>query len=396
MVARSGLEGLVTSYESSGNGSTSNISNGGTFTGSWERVDVGSGLVVDLKADQNLTVQVEYSVDGGTNVDSTLTSYYKTSQIEPPITYSNARPWYRVKVTNSSGTDTTTLRLNTYVTPEIPVLNIPTDGTMSQDYQALSVRPTDFTHEVAVSRRQGWETWNKFGFNLDVDSASPEVIASFGGTFARMTSADTLDVVSSAAADDSGSTGANSIVIYGIDENRDAQIEVVTMDGTTTVTTTGQWLGVNRVAVFLFGSGERNAGTITVTATTAGSTQAEMPVGTATTSDPGGVTQQMIFHVPRNHSFLATYLRFNVNKLSGGGSPRVTLRGIVYSAVNQGYQEVYRETIDTSVANFIDIVTPEPFVVSEQTILFFVAATNTNNTVVSGRFSGKLARDADA
>ena len=68
----------------------------------------------------------------------------------------------------------------------------------------------------------------------------------------------------------------------------------------------------------------------------------------------------------------------------------------MYSAVNQGYQEVYRETIDTSVANFIDIVTPEPFVVSEQTILFFVAATNTNNTVVSGRFSGKLARDADA
>lgn len=248
----------------------------------------------------------------------------------------------------------------------------------------MSYSPSsNYSEEVALGNVAGAETWNKFGYNLDVDSASAEIVASFGGTFSRMTSADTLDIVSTSTNDDSGGTGVNSVVVYGIDENRDAQIEVVTMDGTTTVTTTGQWLGVNRIAVFLFGSLETNDGTITATATTAASTQAEMPAGT-------GVTQQLIFHVPQNYTFLADFIRFNVNKLSGGGSPRVTLKGLVYSAVNQGIQEVWQETIDTSQDHFIDLHPDEPFPITEKTILYFTAETDTNNTVVYGRFAGKL------
>lgn len=380
--------GETRSYLLSKNSSTSNIANGLAFDGEWQEVDPGTELIVTLKADQDLTLEILYSPDGETE-DSTLTRYYRTGQIEPPHIFVNARPFVRVVVTNSSGTDTTSLRLYTYITDKTGILNIPIDATMSQDYDSISVRPTDFPSEVALGRRQGWSTWNKFGYNLDVDTGGAEIVAAFGGTFSRMTTADTLNVVSSSANDDSGGTGVNSIVIYGIDENRDEQIEVVTMDGTTPVTTSNQWLGVNRLAVFLFGSSGTNAGTITVTATTAASTQATMPAGT-------GVSQQLIFHVPRAHTFLASYLRFNVNKIAGGGSPRVTIRGLVYSAVNQGVQEIWQETIDTAVDNFIDVAPPEPFPVTEQTILYFTATTDTNNTIVSGRFGGKLVRYVNA
>lgn len=370
------------------NSSSATIADSASFTGEWTKVQVGSRLILSCTADQNLDIQVQYSPDA-TNIDSTIRRYCRPAQIEAPHIFINARPYYRVIVANNSGSNTTYVRVNAYIAQESGILNIPIDATMSQDYDSISVRGTDFASEVALNRRQGWSIWNKFGYNNDIDTAATEVVAAQGGTFSRMTSADTLNVVSSSANDDSGGTGVNSIVIYGIDENRDEQIEVVTMDGTTPVTTSNQWFGVNRVAVFLFGSSGTNAGNITITATTAGSTQAYVPAG-------DGVTQQLIFHIPRGHTFLATWLRFNVNKISGGGSPRVTIKGLVYSTVNQGIQEVYRAVIDTSVTNFIDLVPPEPFPVSESSILYFTASTDTNNTVVAGRFSGKLVRDVDA
>lgn len=396
MITSSGGGGYPSSAPLSGNTSAAALVNATPFTGVWTIVPVGSLLTVTVASDADLTVSIQYSVDGGVTTDSTLNRYFRVGQIFPPQNFKNARPYVRVVVTNTSGVAATYTRINTYLGAGEPILNIPIDATMSQNYSAISTRPTSFNDEVALGRRQGWETWNKFGYNLDVDSGSAEIVASWGGTFARMTSADTLSVVSSSAADDGDpvGTGARSIIIYGIDENRDLQTEIVTMNGTTPVVTANQWLGVNRIAIYTVGSGEENAGTITATATSAGSTQGQMPV--ASGAYEGGVTQQCIFHVPRNHIFLASYLRFNVNKISGGGSPVVTIRGIVYSAQNGARQQVWAETIDTSVDNFIDLTPAEPFPISEQTILYFEATTDTANTIVGGRFSGKLVRDLDA
>lgn len=381
------IGGYGVRYTDSGNSTTDNI-NATPFVGEWSQVPVGSVLIVDLKADQDLTLTIEYSVNG-TDVDSALTRHYRTSFIFPPQLFKNARPYVRVSLTNSTGSATTVLRLDSYISDTDILLNIPLDGTMSKDYGAISTRPSNFDAEVAASRRQGWSVTNKFGFNNDVDSASAEVIASFGGSFARMTTADTLDIVSTSANDTSAGTGVQSIFITGINENRDDTFELVTMNGTSTVTTTNQFLGVNRVAIFLAGSGGVNAGDINVTATTAGSTQAQMPAG-------DGVTQQLILHIPQKHDFLLSHLDINVNKLSGGGSPRVTIKGLVYSAVNNATQEIYRSTIDTSAENYIHEVFHKYLPVTEKTILFFTADTDTNNTIVSGRFGGQLVRQANA
>jgi len=385
---------MITDYRDTGfilqeNSSTTALDDTEVFTGKWQDVGNVNNVVVAVKTDQNGTFSVQFSPDG-VNQDSTLTRYYRTGQIEAPHKFTVTRRYCRVVFTNNSGSNQTYFRLQT-ICGDKSDLNAPMDSTLAQDFDATATRPTDFHTEVALGRRQGTTLWNKFGYNTDVDIAtSPEVVAAFGGTFAINTTASTLDIVSASTADDGdpAGTGCNSVVIYGVDSNWDSLIEVVTLDGTSTVTTTGSFIGVNRVAMFLCGTGQVNAGLITVTKTTGGATVATMPAGQ-------GVTQQCIFYVPQNHQFLAEWMKLNAVKPSGQ-NPVVTWILWVYSVVNNGKQEVFRYKMDTAVEVHAAIEPNLPFPVGEKSIVWLEATTNRDDTECSARFSGELFRDSDA
>lgn len=242
---------------------------------------------------------------------------------------------------------------------------------------------SDYNTEVALGKVSGSMLWNKFGYNEDVDVGT-EVIASWGGTFNPLTTATTLIIASSSANDTNGGTGCNSIVVYGIDSNRDEAIEVITLNGLTSVTTTSTWLGINRLAMFLCGSSQVNEGEIDIIASTGGSTMAQMPVG-------GGVTQQCIFHVPTNYSFIAEWLYINL--INRGKNAEVTVKLWVYSAVSNGKQEVFRVDIDTQSSSTPININPNlPFPITEKTVMWLEATSDTNDVVVNARFSGILAR----
>jgi hypothetical protein len=373
---------------STDNSSTAALNNAATFTGTWEDCSNYESVVVAVKTDQNGIFYIDFSPDG-TNADSTLTKYYNTPDIEPPHRFTVTRKYFRVRFTNDSGSNQTYFRLQTALKTSSSQLNVPIDQAISRDYDSLSVRPTDFKYETALGLRQGATTWNKFGYNDDVDSAAAEVVASWGGAFTYLTSASTLTVVSASANDDDGGTGVNSIVIYGVDANWETQIEVVTLNGTTPVVTSTTWLGINRASIYLAGSGQTNAGAIAITATTGGSTQAQIPAG-------AGTSQQAIFFVDDNHTALSDHLLINVNKLAGGSAPRVTIKGWVFSAVSNAKYEVFRHLIDTSVENTVEIRPSQPFIIGEKSILWFEATTNTNDTQVSVRFSLIEEKNKDA
>ena len=373
------------SYYSTVNTTTTALDNGENFTAEWEDTEGFDSIIVAVKTDQHGYYIVEFSPDG-VNTDSSLTRYYKTTQIEPPHRFTITRQYVRVRYYNDSGSNQTYIRLTCKI-GGAQSLNIPVDATMSQDYDAIATRPTDWGAEVALGRRQGSNLWNKFGYNLDLDVGT-EVLAAFGGTFTPLAAASALRFVSSSTADDDGSTGVNSVIVYGIDANWDEQIEVVTMNGTTNVDTTSTWLGINRVAIYLAGSGQTNAGTITVTAVTGGATQATMPVGE-------GVTQQCIFFVPRNHQFLADWLYVNTVKQSAQ-DPVVIARAWVYSAINNAKQQVAQVKIDTAVANSEQLTPKHPFPIGEKSCFWLEVTSDKVDTLVSGRFSGILVRDVDA
>lgn len=238
----------------------------------------------------------------------------------------------------------------------------------------------DYKYSVALGSVNGATAWSKFGYNNDIDVGTESVV-SWGGLFQRMTTADTLTLVSTSAQDsEAPATGARSVIIYGINENRESQVEVVALDGLAGVVTTNQWLGVNRIAIYLAGSGGVNTGTITATATTAGSTQGEIPAGS-------GTTEQAIFHTQSGHTLLLDYLLINVLKTSSQ-NPVVIVRCYVTSGVSGAKYEVLTHRIDTAVENTVELRPSQPFVVGEKSIIDFQCTTDKADTQIAVRFSG--------
>lgn len=104
---------------------------------------------------------------------------------------------------------------------------------------------------------------NKFGFNGAVGTTF-ETVWSEGGLYTYLTSATTLSIVSSSAEDDPLATGAHTVEIEGLDSSYNVLKETITMDGTTTVTSTGSFLRVYRAKVLTAGSTGKAQGKITV------------------------------------------------------------------------------------------------------------------------------------
>lgn len=259
------------------------------------------------------------------------------------------------------------------------------------DSSPITTQSVDISREIALGRIEGASTWNKFGYNTDIDTTNPEVIAAFGGAFnQRLTDAEFMNISSSSANDAVGGTGVTTLVIFGVGGtaagDRGLITDVVNMNGTSAVTTNLRFWGINRMTIFQSGSENSNVGIITATAATSGNTMATMPAGE-------GTTQQCIFYVPENMQFLATWMYLNGIRSSGGGSPEITFKAYVYSEVVNSQFEVYRDSVSTAVTEHIQLSPAEPFVIGETSIFWIEAETSANNTSVRGRFSGELVAD---
>jgi len=363
-------------YISTGNSTTATLAGGATFTGTGELTSH-PDVLVTCKSDVAGTLYVDFSIDGGSNYDTTLTYAVAANTGEFHIAVKGKRTC-RIRYTNGSSAQGF-FRLQTqFGTFRQPNQSINT--TLQNDADAAAVRPSHYQYEAALGRRAGVTTWNNFGYNADVDIGT-EVVCNFGGTFTPLAAASTLTFTCSSTADVNGGTGAHGVVVYGVDANWNSQIEVVLLNGTTPVVTTSTWLGINRAAVYLAGSGKANAGTITITATTGGATQGLIATGE-------GTTQNVIFFVRDNYQALIDFIFLNAEKLSGGSTPKVTFKIWVFSAVSNAKYEVFRYLIDTSAGDgHLDLSMPQPLVVGEKSAVWIEATTDTNDTSCKARFS---------
>jgi hypothetical protein len=223
---------------------------------------------------------------------------------------------------------------------------------------------------------------NKFGFNQDIDIGT-ELIAAQGGTIAIMTTADTLDIVSSSTEDAAGQTGASYILITGIDENNLLANEYVTLTGTSPVTTTTTFLGVNRAVVITTGSNDANVGNITIDDTSnAVGVQAYIPTGVS-------VTQQCVYHTPINRTLELEFINISAIKVAGGGSqPEIEIKCWSYSRVTDTNYNVIDLQMDLTRENNIVIPYSNAILFGGREVIYFNCTTDTDNTKVSLRFSG--------
>ena len=230
------------------------------------------------------------------------------------------------------------------------------------------------------------EIVNKFGYNIDIDTASEEVVASFGGAFdpqtAVMSSAQTFTITYTNTLDGSTATGARMLQVSYIDENFASATAFHTLGSTGSDVTAFTGVGINRVVVVAYGGDATNGGDINLTATTDTTNQAQIPAGKS-------VTQQAIYHTPINRTLNLNFLKVSTLKLSGGGgSPVVNVIGYSYSRVTGGRYAVLDVEIDTAIENNLVLRLPEPITFTGREVVYFEASTDVNNTKVSLRFSG--------
>ena len=168
----------------------------------------------------------------------------------------------------------------------------------------------DFDEQVALGLVPGFATFRKFGMN-DAVASGTEEMWSPGAARVLPTSAGALSVVSSSTADDSaaGGTGAWTIMVEGLDSNYEEIAETIVLDGQVAVASVGtDWFRVNRAYNTTAGTGEINAGNISVSI--GGALQAYIEA-------LEGQTQQTHFTVPAGKTVVVSNFTMGVGRMSG-------------------------------------------------------------------------------
>jgi len=171
--------------------------------------------------------------------------------------------------------------------------------------------PASFYEAVDLGWIDGWSIFRRFGRNPAIaTNTDPEDVWATGGTRVEPSSATVISIASDNIADDGDpeGTGAHIVEVLYLDENYDQRTENVTLNGTTTVTTTGTAIRFIRAYVLSAGSGNANAGIITFTidSQTQGTIQA-------------GDNQTLITHYTVPAGFTAHLMHYTFTQ-SGGAS----------------------------------------------------------------------------
>ncbi len=198
---------------------------------------------------------------------------------------------------------------------------------------------------------------NIFGFNRTLGT-SFETVWNDGGTYTFPASAVTMDCVSSSASD------TMQVLINGLDANYKSVAAIVTLNGTTPVTTTQTFLRINS-AVILSGS---NVGDITISngGTTYGYIEATL-----------GTTQACVYTVPAG---FALYL-FRIDVTSGTVNPNkyITMRNVICTSTGRKLR-VAEATFQNNQVSFDRQV---PFRIAEKTDFQFEMKSSSGTNEVS-------------
>lgn len=216
----------------------------------------------------------------------------------------------------------------------------------------------------------------KFGRSGVLSANTEEDVWESGGAKTLLTSAQTLDVVSTSASDTLAGTGARFVQIGGLDADYNLISEVVQMNGTSAVTTSTEFLRVNRARVVTSGSSTFNVGVISITSTDTADNQGTIPTQES-------ITQQSHFTVPNGYTAFTTGTVFSVYRSSGGsGVKEAEIDQMVYVPdINTRYRSI---RIGLRSDGGSHISSPEvPSQTPAKSTLWYTANASSNGTVVT-------------
>jgi len=241
--------------------------------------------------------------------------------------------------------------------------------------------------DLAISRGHtlGYRTLYKFGYNPDVNG-DEETVWEQGGDYPWLDSAVTMFVSSTSVNDTSGGSGANTILIQGLDENYVEIEETITLNGQTQVATQLSYLRVYRAFVTLAGSSGTSGGTIYI-----GSSGATggVPNGTVYANlGIGNQTQIAAYTVPAGYTLYLDDINFTAALTQ-------SQKTATCSFVSRSHGSNVFRTRFINVLQTNQLITkfeyPRPY--PEKTDLECRIVTNTSNNAIGASFQGVLIKN---
>ncbi len=225
-----------------------------------------------------------------------------------------------------------------------------------------------------------------YGENFDIDTATvPEDLWTAGGEYAFPTTAASTTVQSTDAADADGGTGAQTIYVQGLDADYKLIEETATLDGVTPVALTNQYLRILAARVVTAGTGETNAGVITVQH--GATVLAHMTAGS-------GRASMAIYTIPADYNAAClTWLFGSVGRTANPAYVRLEVRYRLYGGAWVTLGGIY---LQTNGANWVNYpVEPAQYYPPKTDLKMHCAEASANDLSVSGRMSFTLHQKAD-
>lgn len=213
--------------------------------------------------------------------------------------------------------------------------------------------------------------------------------------WAPLSANSTMTVVSSSANDDSAGSGAQTLVIQGLTQNGTtnkwvSQTAVVIMDGTTPVVTTETFIRINKVIVATVGAGGVAAGNITITSTAGASLQATIIAGQNVSRNGNYSTAN------DQKALLYGFTASAYPDATLGGSRGAIIFGYITNEfISVPFQEIIQFGLDDTSTITVPIQFQVPYLISQQSDIFFRTQVLANATRVSLQLNMSLQRTAE-
>jgi len=245
-----------------------------------------------------------------------------------------------------------------------------------------------YSLQVSKGQIAGASTVYKFGFNPDIDGTE-ETVWGTGGNYPYLTSAATVYISSSSTADSSGSTGAKTVTVEGVDGSYNAKSVTVSMNGQTQVQVgdASSWLRVNRIFVATSGSGGTAAGAIYVANSGVSS---GVPTGVTYAHVIAGDNQSQIaaYTVPAGYSLYIDDVTFT--SAISLANKYVTAKFVTRDFGSNTFRTRIVQTVQSAL-----LVLPltYPLKIAEKTDIECRALSDTTNVEVGASFQGILIKN---
>lgn len=251
-------------------------------------------------------------------------------------------------------------------------------GCKTTNIAILDPEALDFTTSCSLNLMANTDCLALSSNNPDVDdSGSREDIWEGGGLLPYLTTAQTLDIVSTHANDTLGGSGLNTLFVSCINDTGFVATEILNMNGTTPVETSIECFRPRFMAGVFGGDSEENAGTITATSSSSADLQMQM-------NPRDGLSKNSHFTVPTGQIATIKAIYFGATK-TGGQSPIVQVKGKARFFGTNIWVQTFDFKLDTSVSDVFTLIQPISNELVARTDYRLEVTSSTDNTDVLAR-----------